>query len=81
MDDSVFTYDFGESQLILAPAEWRDYCIFYHCNAKLSVFLSRMPSVVNPGSFHHQGPRKSFHRLVSSSSFGTLPVCVGFEAT
>jgi hypothetical protein len=63
MDDSVFTYDFGESQLILAPAEWRDYCIFYHCNEKLERVSLKNAKCREPRVFSSPGPTQIFPQI------------------
>jgi hypothetical protein len=72
MDDSVFNYDASVEAI---QAEGRDNHIFCCCNT----FLERV-SLKN-ATFYCRGPRKSCPSFVLSRSFGTLPACVGFEAT
>jgi hypothetical protein len=63
MDDSVFTYDFGESEVIHAPAEWRDYCIFCHCNAKLERVSLKNAKCREPRIFSSPGPTETFPQI------------------
>jgi hypothetical protein len=83
MNDSVFTYHLGESQAMRALSEqWVSYSIFFHCNANLvRVSLKNAKCREKDIFASPEFPRKRFPRLVLSSSFGTLQVCVGSEAT
>jgi hypothetical protein len=63
MDDSVFTYDFGESQAIHAPAEWLNYCIFFHCNAKLERVSLKNAKCREPRFGSSPGPTQTFPQI------------------
>jgi hypothetical protein len=60
MDDSVFTYGFGESQAICSPTEWLHYCIFSHCNANLERVSLQNAKVREPEFCSAPGPKQIF---------------------
>jgi hypothetical protein len=59
MDDSVFTYHFGESQAI----QERDYCIFSHCNTFLERVSLKNAKCREPRAFSSPGPTQSFPQI------------------
>jgi hypothetical protein len=73
MDDSVFTYDFGESQAIHAPAEWLNYCIFFHCNAKLERVSLKNAKCRGPRFGSSPGPTQTFPQIGLSKFVRNTP--------
>jgi hypothetical protein len=60
MDDSLFTSDYGE---LHALAEWPDYCIFRHCNAKLERVSLKNAKCREPRFFSSPGPAQIFPQI------------------
>lgn len=64
MDDSVFTYDFGKSQVLVhGMPEWHDHCIFCHCNAKLERVSLKNARCREPRIISSPGPEHIFPQI------------------
>jgi hypothetical protein len=64
MDDSVFTYDFGESPLILAlTGQWVSYSIFCHCSTNLVRVSLKNAKCREPTATLSPGPLETFPQV------------------
>jgi hypothetical protein len=63
MDDSIFTYHFGESAVIHAPDDGRHYCIFAHCNTNLVRVSIKNAKCREPEVFSSPGPAETFPQI------------------
>jgi hypothetical protein len=64
MDDSVFTYDVGESPLILAlTGQWVSYSIFCDCSTNLVRVSLKNAKCREPRAFLSPGPAETFPQI------------------